>query len=199
VKRSVLVVLSVMLLTGLSPAVVRSSSSRSAASPRVPSTEQITPLPNGDLYVHLDDPPPGMTYDTGNDLAIPAGFQWRLLMVSFNITTSAGSTGAQGSRRLKFVLRDSADLVGNAGRGYTIVIDSLRDYVYKDCSMSIGQNSQPGKLGPGTPGAVIRSPMEGALPDMWVPSGFEWVVTFEGGTDRDQMSEFYAIVQQQPV
>jgi hypothetical protein len=171
----------------------------SSASPHVRTNETITSLANGDLMVHLDNPALGQSYAGTNILVVPTGFQWHLLTVCFNITTAPSSTGAAGSRRLKFVLSDTTDLVGNSGRAYTIVFDSLKDYVFKDISLSLGQNSDFGKAGPGAANAVLRSPMQGALPDQWVPAGFAWQVSFEGGTDRDQMSEFYALVEQKPV
>src|SRR2546426_155037 len=62
--------------------------------------------------------------------------------------------------------------------------------------VAMGQNHVPGTLGPGLSTQQWRSPMTGALPDLWVPAGYDWCVTFEGITDRDVLSEFYAVVEQ---
>ena len=159
----------------------------------------ISPMANGELLVTIPDPPKGSGYQSAYALTVPDGVQWRVLSVSFNLTTAPPSAGGAGSRRMKWVLRDPADLTGNLGRLYVIFGEGIGDYVYKDFSAQPGQNYVPGKNGPGTPTSQVRSPANAGLPDLWVPAGYQWSTVSEGMTDRDQCSFFFAIVEQQPL
>ena len=169
----------------------------SPKSPRPPK-QTITVLANGILLVTIPDPPRGGMYDGDYALTVPPGVQWHLISVSFNFTTAPPSGGGSATRRLKWVLRDPTDPV-NPGRLFTVLTDGLGDYVYKDFSMQNGQNLWLGKLGPGTATNQVRSPANAALPDIWVPAGFQWVTVSEGHTNRDQLSFFYAFVEEKPL
>jgi hypothetical protein len=168
-----------------------------AASPAT-SKEVITTLANGLLLVTIPDPPRGTSYQGDYALSVPDGEQWHVLSVSFNDTTAPWASGQSGSRRLKWCLRDPTDPI-NPGRLFTVLVDGLGDYVYKDFSLQIGQNLLFGKLGPGSLVSQIRSPANAALADLWIPAGFQWATVNEGETDRDQFSFFFALVEDKPL
>jgi hypothetical protein len=196
-KRWLFLVLSVLMLSGLTGPTMDPRETAALASP-ASAQQEITTLQNGMLLVTMPNPPRGGMYEGDYALTVPDGEQWHLLSVSFNLTTAPPSIGGSATRRLKWVLRDPTDLV-NPGRLYTVLAEGLGDYVYKDFSLQIGQNLWVGKNGPGTSLATVRSPANAALPDMWIPAGFQWVTVSEGHTDRDQLSFFYAFVEQKPL